>query len=226
MSHADATAALYEQLARIGKAVASPSRVELLDLLCQGERSVDALARTTGMSVTNTSQHLQALKGIRLVETRREGARVFYRLADDEVCRFLAALRALARARLAEVEQVVRDYLESPDRLEPVSRTELLERVQDGAVVVLDVRPADEYAAGHIPGAISIPLADLGRRLDGVPRTAEIVAYCRGPFCLLASEAVEQLREHGYQARRLEDGVPEWRLAGLPIEVGAEEATA
>jgi rhodanese-related sulfurtransferase/DNA-binding transcriptional ArsR family regulator len=226
MSHADATAALYEQLARIGKAVASPSRVELLDLLCQGERSVDALARTTGMSVTNTSQHLQALKGVRLVETRREGARVFYRLADDEVCRFLAALRALARARLAEVEQVVRDYLESPDRLEPVSRTELLERVQDGDAVVLDVRPADEYAAGHIRGAISIPLAELGRRLDRLPRTAEIVAYCRGPFCLLASEAVEQLREQGFRARRLEDGLPEWRLAGLPVEVGAGEVTA
>ena len=218
----DPAALLYEQFARIGKAVASPSRVELLDLLCQGERGVDALARATGMSMTNTSQHLQALKSARLVETRREGARIFYRLADEEVCRFLSSLRGLARARLAEVEQVVRDYVEHRGELEPVSRAELLARAEQGEVVVLDVRPAEEYAAGHIPGAVSIPLGDLERRLERLPRAAEIVAYCRGPFCLLASEAVELLRTNGFQARRLEDGLPEWRLAGLPVATGAE----
>ncbi len=222
MSDRDVTAALYEQLARIGKAVASPGRVELLDLLCQGERSVEALARTSGMSVTNTSQHLQTLKAARLVDTRREGARIFYRLAGDEVCRFLASLRGLARARLAEVEQAVRDTLEHPDRLEPVSRAELLERMRGGDVVVLDVRPSEEYAAGHIPGAISIPLAELEHRLDRLPRGAEIVAYCRGPFCLLAPRAIDLLQASGLRARRLEDGLPEWRLAGLPVEVGAE----
>jgi len=223
MSHRDATVALYEQFARIGKAVASASRVELLDLLCQGERSVDSLARATGLSVTNTSQHLQALKTARLVETRREGARIFYRPADDEVCRFLASLRVLSRARLFEVEQVVRDYLENPAALEPVSRTELLERAKGDDVVVLDVRPAEEYAGGHIPGAVSIPLAELPGRLDRLPRDAEIVAYCRGPFCLLAAQAVELLGREGFRARRLEDGLPEWRLAGLPVAVGAEE---
>jgi len=219
----DTTVLLYEQLARIGKAVASPSRVELLDLLCQGERSVDALARATGMSVTNTSQHLQALRSARLVETRREGTRVYYRLAGDEVCRFLSSLRVLARARLAEVEQVVRDYLEEPGELEPLTRSELLERAQQGDVLVLDVRPAEEYAAGHIPGAVSIPLGELEQRLERLPREAEIVAYCRGPFCLLASEAVELLRASGFRARRLEDGLPEWRLAGFSVATGEEE---
>lgn len=224
MPDRDSTAVLYAQLARLGKAVASPSRVELLDLLCQGERSVEALARATSMSVTNTSQHLQTLKAARLVDTRREGARIFYRLADDEVCRFLASLRGLARARLAEVEQVVRDTLERPDRLEPVSRAGLLERMRDGDVVVLDVRPTEEYTAGHIPGAISIPLAELEQHLDSLPRGSEIVAYCRGPLCVLAPRAIDLLHTRGFRARRLVEGLPEWRLAGLPVEIGAEPA--
>ena len=214
---------LYEQFARIGKALASPRRVELLDLLCQGERSVEALARASAMTVTNTSQHLQALRVARLVDTRKDGTKVIYRLAGDEVCRFFFALRELAGVRLAEVEQIVRRYMEGSDGLQPVSRTELLERARQDDVVVLDVRPADEFAAGHIPGAVSVPLEELAQRLDSLPREVEIVAYCRGPYCLLAPRAVELLRQRGYEARRLEDGFPEWRLAGLPIAVGQEE---
>ena len=214
---------LYEQFARIGKALASARRVELLDLLCQGERSVDALARTSGMTVTNTSQHLQALRASRLVDARKEGTKVIYRIADDEVCRFFLALRELAGDRLAEVEQFVRRYVEGVGEYEPVGCGELLERAKRRGVVVLDVRPPEEYASGHIPGAISIPLEELEQRLASLPRDAEIVAYCRGPYCLLAPRAVELLRERGFHARRLEDGFPEWRLAGLPVAVGAKE---
>ncbi|HLG07810.1 MAG TPA: metalloregulator ArsR/SmtB family transcription factor [Gaiellaceae bacterium] len=214
---------LYEQFARIGKALASARRVELLDLLCQGERSVDALARTSGMTVTNTSQHLQALRASRLVDARKEGTKVIYRVADDEVCRFFFTLRKLAGDRLAEVEQFVRRYVEGVGEYEPIGGAELLERAKRHGVVVLDVRPPEEYASGHIPGAISIPLEELEQRLASLPRDAEIVAYCRGPYCLLAPRAVELLRERGFHARRLEDGFPEWRLAGLPVAVGAEE---
>ena len=212
--------ALYEQFARLGKALASPRRIELLDLLCQGERTVEALAEAARMGVTNTSAHLQVLRQARLVETRREGVKVYYRLADEEVCRFFFALRDLARARLAEVEQVVQDYLEARDELEPVSRQALLERLDRGDVTVLDVRPPEEFAAGHIPGARSVPLPELERRLDELPRDVEVVAYCRGPYCVLAPEALGILRAAGFRARRLEDGFPEWRLAGLPVEVG------
>jgi rhodanese-related sulfurtransferase len=212
--------ALYEQFSRLGKALASPRRIELLDLLCQGERTVEALAEAARMGVTNTSAHLQVLRQARLVETRREGVKVYYRLADEEVCRFFFALRDLARARLAEVEQVVRDYLEARDELEPVSRQALLERLGRGDVTVLDVRPPEEFAAGHIPGARSVPLPELERRLDELPRDVEVVAYCRGPYCVLAPEALGILRAAGFRARRLEDGFPEWRLAGLPVEVG------
>jgi len=213
---------LYEQFARIGKALGSARRVQLLDLLCQGERSVDALARTSGMTVTNTSQHLQALRASRLVDARKEGTKVIYRVADDEVCRFFFALRELAGDRLAEVEQFVRRYVEGVCEYEPVGSAELLERATRHGVVVLDVRPPEEDASGHIPGAISIPLDALEQRLASLPRDAEIVAYCRGPYCLLAPRAVELLRERGFQARRLEDGFPEWRLAGLPVAVGEE----
>ncbi len=212
---------LYGQFARIGKALASARRVELLDLLCQGERSVDALARTSGMTVTNTSQHLHLLRAARLVEARREGTRVIHRIADEEVFRFFFSLRDLARARLAEVEQMVQRYVEDGE-LEPVSRVELLERAKRRGIVVLDVRPRDEYASGHIPGSVSVPLEELEQRLASLPGDAEIVAYCRGPYCLLAPRAVALLREHGFHARRLEDGFPEWRLAGLPIAVGEE----
>ncbi|MCC6223998.1 MAG: metalloregulator ArsR/SmtB family transcription factor [Thermoleophilia bacterium] len=219
-----AGAELFEQLARIGKAVASPRRIELLDLLCQGERSVEALARTSRMSVTNTSQHLQALREARLVETRRDGVRIHYRLADDDVCRFFVALRDLARARLAEVERILAGYLLEEGEFEPVGRDELLERARGSDLLVLDVRPAEEYEAGHIPGAISIPLAELETRLGELPPRTEVVAYCRGPLCLLAPRAVELLRARGFRARRLEDGLPEWRLAGLPVATGTEGA--
>ena len=214
---------LHEQFARIGKALGSARRVELLDLLCQGERSVEALARASSMTVTNTSQHLHVLRAARLVDARKEGTKVIYRVAGDDVCRFFLALRELAGARLAEVEQIVRRYVEGAGELEPVTQAELLQRVKRDDVVVLDVRPQDEFAAGHIPGAVSVPLDELEQRLDSLPRDTEIVAYCRGPYCLLAPRAVELLHERGFRARRLEDGLPEWRLAGLPVAVGAEE---
>lgn len=215
------SAELYEQFARIGKALASARRVELLDLLCQGERSVEALAQSAGMGVTNTSQHLQILRAARLVETRKEGTKVLYRVADEVVCRFFLDLRELARGRLAEVEQLVRRLLD--DGLEPMGRAELLERMEQGAVVLVDVRPREEFAAGHIPGALSVPLGLVQDLLDAVPADTEVVAYCRGPYCLLAPQALTILRAHGLRARRLEDGFPEWRLAGLPVAVGAEE---
>jgi rhodanese-related sulfurtransferase/predicted transcriptional regulator len=211
----------YEQFARIGKALAAAGRVELLDLLCQGERSVEALARASGMTVTNTSQHLQVLRAAALVEARKEGTKVIYRLAGEDVCRFFLALGELARARLAEVDQLVRRYVDG-DTFEPLTRRELLERVERGDTFVLDVRPAAEYAAGHIAGAVSIPLDELQARLGELPENTEIVAYCRGPYCLLAANALALLNGHGFSARRLEDGLPEWRLAGLPIATGKE----
>ena len=211
----------YEQFARIGKALAAAGRVELLDLLCQGERSVEALAHASGMTVTNTSQHLQVLRSAALVEARKEGTKVVYRLAGEDVCRFFLSLAELAHARLAEVDQLVRCYLEG-DAFDPLTRGELLERVERGDALVLDVRPAAEYAAGHIPGAVSVPLDELEARLGELPADAEIVAYCRGPYCLLASSALELLHGNGFRARRLEDGLPEWRLAGLPIATGKD----
>jgi rhodanese-related sulfurtransferase/DNA-binding transcriptional ArsR family regulator len=213
---------LFEQFARAAKATANPKRIELLEVLAQGEHTVDALAGATGMGVTNTSSHLQVLRGARLVETRKDGTKVFYRLAGDEVAAFIVALRDLARSRLTEVDSIVRDYFVARDALEPVDRAELVERAHRGEVVVLDVRPRDEFAAGHIPGALSVPLEELDGALARLPKRAEIVAYCRGPYCVLAPQAVERLRAKGYKARRLADGMPEWRLAGLPIAVGEE----
>jgi len=213
---------LYDQFARAARAAASPKRIELLELLAQGERAVEALAQATGMGVTNTSSHLQVLRGARLVETRKNGTHVFYRLAGDEVAVFVGALRDLAGSRLAEVDQVMRDYFTARDALEPVSRSELMERAGRGDVVILDVRPAAEYAAGHIPGALSVPLEDLDAALARLPKRSRVVAYCRGPYCVLAPQAVERLRARGFDARRLADGMPEWRLAGLPVAVGAE----
>ena len=213
---------LYEQFARAAKAVASPKRIELLELLAQGERTVELLARATGMGVTNTSAHLQVLRQARLVETRKDGTRVNYRLAGDEVAEFVAALRDLARARLADVDRVVQDYFMARDALEPISREELVERASRGDVVILDVRPTEEFAAGHIPGAISVPLDQLDAALSRLPKRARIVAYCRGPYCVLAPQAVQRLRDKGFKARRLIDGMPEWRLAGLPVVVGEE----
>jgi rhodanese-related sulfurtransferase/DNA-binding transcriptional ArsR family regulator len=213
---------LYEAFAGTAKAAASPKRIELLELLAQGERTVDALARATGMGVTNTSAHLQLLRHARMVDTRKDGTSVFYRLAGDEVAAFVAVLRDLARSRLAEVDQVVRDYFGARDALEPVSWSDLVERAGRGDVIILDVRPPEEFAAGHIPAALSVPLDGLDAALARLPRRAQIVAYCRGPYCVLALQAVEQLRARGFQARRLADGMPEWRLAGLPVAVGQE----
>jgi rhodanese-related sulfurtransferase/DNA-binding transcriptional ArsR family regulator len=214
---------LYEVFARTAQAAASPKRIELLELLAQGERSVENLVEATGMGVTNTSAHLQVLARSRLVETRKAGTRVFYRLSGDDVASFLVALRNLARLRLPEVEKVVRDYFAARDALEPVSREELVTRAERGDVVILDVRPAQEFAAGHIPGALSMPLDALDTALLHLPPDREIVAYCRGPYCVLAPQAVERLRAQGYRARRLTDGFPEWRLAGLPVAIGGED---
>ena len=213
---------LYEQFSRTAKAASSPKRIELLEILAQGEHTVEALAQATGMGVTNTSSHLQVLRGARLVETRKDGTKIFYRLAGDEVAVFIVALRDLARSRLAEVDAVVRDYFVARDALEPLSRAELVERAGRGDVVILDVRPADEFAAGHIPGALSVPLGKLDATLARLPKRSQIVAYCRGPYCVLAPQAVERLQAKGFKARRLADGMPEWRLAGLPVAVGEE----
>jgi rhodanese-related sulfurtransferase len=212
--------ALYEQFARVGKAFSSPKRVEILDLLGQTERTVEALSRATGMGVTNTSAHLQILKGARLIEARKAGTKVYYRLADDEVARLHIAFRDAASHHLAEVEQIARDFVVARDELEPLTRRELRERMRGEAVVIVDVRPPEEYAAGHIPGAISLPLPELTERFRELPRDAEVVAYCRGPYCVLAPEAIQVLRERGFRTRRLEDGFPEWRLAGLPVAIG------
>ncbi|NQV07650.1 metalloregulator ArsR/SmtB family transcription factor [bacterium] len=216
---------LYEQFARIGKAAAHPKRIELLDLLCQGERSVEVIADAAAMSVVNTSAHLRVLREARLVATRKDGTRVFYRLADDAVCEFFSALRDLAGDRYAEVDRIVRDFFEARDELDPVNRDELLRRAGEGDVIVLDVRPREEYESGHIPGAVSIPLADLKGRMPELRRDTEIVAYCRGSYCVLAPQALELLRKRGFTARRLEDGFPEWRRAGLPVATGREPST-
>lgn len=212
--------AVYEQLGRIGKAVASPPRLELLDLLCQAPRTVEVLAREAGLSVANTSRHLQVLHSARLVQARREGLFVIYSLADEEVCDFYRTLRILAENRLAEIDSIVQQFRGSQEAMEPVDKRTLLKRVRHAEVTVLDVRPPEEYRAGHIPGAISVPLKELKARLSTLPRDREIVAYCRGPYCVLAIDAVKLLRSHGFKAVRLEDGVPDWRAEGFPITIG------
>jgi rhodanese-related sulfurtransferase len=213
--------AIYEQFARLGKAISAPKRLELLDLLCQGPRNVEALAEQAGISVANASQHLQILRAARLVDSEKKGLRVEYRLADAEVCRFFVALRALAEKRLAEVEQVTREFLDSRAGMEVVEAPELLRRVKKGEVTVLDVRPPEEYRAGHIPGALSIPVAELRARLGELPKHREIVAYCRGPYCVMAIEAVELLRKKGFEAQRMEQGIADWRARGWRVEAGA-----
>lgn len=222
MNYQASVGRVFEQFARIGKAISAPKRIELLDLLNQGPRNVETLAAQAGISVANASQHLQKLRAARLVDLERKGHFMEYRLADDEVRRFLLALRRLAEARLAEVEQVARVFLEQPESMEAVESDDLLRRVRSGAVTVLDVRPAEEYRAGHIPGALSVPLDELKRCLKGLPKDREIVAYCRGPYCVMAIEAVKTLRRRGYQAQRLELGVPDWRERGWRVTEGAE----
>ncbi|HET7039610.1 MAG TPA: metalloregulator ArsR/SmtB family transcription factor [Gemmatimonadales bacterium] len=212
--------AVFLQFARIAAGFASPKRLELIDLLAQGERPVEALGREAGLTLANASRHLQVLKGAGLVESRRAGVQVVYRLADPLVLDGYRTLRTLARARLAEVGRLVSDFFANADGLEPVEPAELLRRTQTGEVVVIDVRPPEEYAAGHVAGALSFPLADLDRRLASLPRGKRIVAYCRGPYCVLAAEAVRLLRRRGREAVRLRDGYPEWRDAGLPVQSG------
>ena len=212
--------AIYEQFSRIGKAVSSPKRLELLDLLCQGERTVEVLAKESGLAVANASQHLQVLRAARLVETEKAGLFVVYRLADQAVCEFYRTMRVLAESRLAEVEQIKRRFLEGKEGMEPVDRDELLKLVREEAVTVLDVRPVEEYNAAHIPGALSIPLKELKLHLAELPRDQEIVAYCRGPFCVLSVQAVEMLRAQGFNAVRLEEGIQDLRAMGFPIAEG------
>jgi rhodanese-related sulfurtransferase len=213
---------IYEQLARLGKAIASPSRLELLDLLCQGPRTVEALAREAKLSVANTSQHLRVLHSARLVEAEKAGLFVTYRLADPVVCEFFQSLRSLAEKRLAEVESILRLFRESPGSLEAVEKKALVGRIRKGDVILLDVRPVEEYRAAHIPGAVSVPLKELTLRLLKLPRNKEIVAYCRGPYCVLAAQAVKMLRTKGFRAVRLEDGIPEWRAQGFSVVAGEE----
>jgi rhodanese-related sulfurtransferase/DNA-binding transcriptional ArsR family regulator len=209
---------LHEQFARIGRALANSHRVEILDLLAQGERGVEVLAARAGISVGLASAHLQGLRRAGLVVSRRDGTRILYRLAGDDVYELLAAVRSVATGRIADAERAARAYMGEP--MEAVTRVELLARVRSGDAVVVDLRPSDEYEAGHIAGAISIPLADLEAHLAELPAGVEIVAYCRGPYCALAPQGVSLIRRAGRRARRLEDGFPEWRLAGLPVATG------
>jgi rhodanese-related sulfurtransferase len=209
---------LFEQFARIAKALASGRRLELIELLAQKEHTVEDLARLSDMSVANTSQHLKVLRNVRLVEVRKQGLYARYRLADEGVFRLWQALRELSESRIAEIERVVHSLLTDRSSLKAISTSELKRRLKDRSVVVLDVRPPDEYRAGHIPGARSIPVAELEVRLKELPKNREIVAYCRGPYCVLADEAVAWLRAHGRNALRLEQGFPDWKAQGLPVE--------
>jgi len=211
---------VFTQLARIGTALSSPVRLELLELLAQGERSVDDLSTLTGTAVANASQHLQKLRQAGLIAGRKQGQFVFYRVASDKVMGLLATLAQVGEAHDAEIERIVRLYFRSKDDFEAVPAAELLDRARKGLVTVLDVRPPEEYAAGHVPGALNIPLQQLEKRLRELPKRREVIAYCRGPFCLMSYEAVQLLRKRGMKARRLKDGMPEWRVAGLPVEQG------
>jgi rhodanese-related sulfurtransferase len=210
--------AIYEQLARLGKATSSPTRLELLDLLCQGPRTVEALAEQAAVPIANASQHLQVLRAARLVEAEKKGLYVEYRLADDAVSRFFVAFRGLAEARLAEVDRVIREYRVERGAMDAVDESELRRRIRSGEVTVLDVRPAEEYRAGHIPGAISIPIDELKTRLKEVPKGRDIVAYCRGPYCVMALDAVALLRKKGFTAHRMDEGVADWRARGWRVE--------
>ena len=215
----DPKQAMFEAFASVARALGHPHRLEILEHLGQGERGVEALSERAGMSVANASQHLQQLKRAGLVASRRDGKFVLYRLADENVLGLLGSLRQVAERNLAEVDRIVRGYFARRDSMEPVSRAELLERTRQGLVTVLDVRPADEFASGHLPGAVNIPLSNLEARLAELDRVQEIVAYCRGAYCVLSFEAVATLRTRGFTVRRLEDGYPEWRAAGLAVEM-------
>jgi len=209
---------LYEAIGRVALALGSAGRLQILEFVAQGERSVDALARMTGLSIANTSKHLQALRHSGLVSARKDGLRVYYSIAGDDVSALLSALREVSEHRVAEVERLLRTWLAHRDEMEAVSAPEVLERARKGLVVVLDVRPAEEYSAGHLPGAVNIPIHELEKRLKELPKRREVIAYCRGPYCLMSYDAVSLLRRKGLKAKRLEAGLPEWRAAGLPVE--------
>jgi rhodanese-related sulfurtransferase len=215
---------IFGLFAGMAQAFASPKRLEMLDILIQGERDVETLAAAAGLTMVNASRHLQKLKQARLVETRRAGIHIFYRVADAEVSRCWKNLQSLAERRLSEINEVVGKFFSDREDLEPISGEALIGRLRRGDIVVLDVRPPEEYRAGHIRNAVSIPLAELKRRLDRLPAGREIVAYCRGPYCVMAAEAVDILKRAGRKARRLRDGFPEWKDAGRPIQSDKEAA--
>ena len=212
---------LFAQFARIGKALASPARLQLLEALSQAPRTVEALAKAAALNVANASQHLKVLRQAGLVAASKDGLYVTYRLADDDVERLFVTMRTVATAQLAEVERARQAYLQAPEDLERIDASELRTRMNDEAVTLIDVRPPEEFAAGHLPGAVSVPLDALDERIDALPSDREVVAYCRGPFCVYAVQAVERLSERGLSARLYEDGLPGWRQAGLPVEEGA-----
>jgi len=218
MSSDPAKERLYQAIGRVAAALGSAGRLQILEFVAQGERSVDVLAGMTGLSVANTSKHLQALRQAGLVHARKEGLRVFYSLAGDDVSLLLTSLRGVAEHRAADVDKLLQTWLAHRDELEPVPAREVLDRLKKGLVTLLDVRPAEEYAAGHLPGAINVPIEKLESYLSKLPKRREVVAYCRGPYCLMSFEAVEKLRKRGFRAKRLQDGYPEWRAAGLPVE--------
>jgi rhodanese-related sulfurtransferase/DNA-binding transcriptional ArsR family regulator len=213
--------ALYEQFATVAKALGNPQRLELLEHLAQGPRSVDMLATKLGLPIANVSQHLQSMRRAGLLSAERDGKFVNYRLADESVLAAFASIRTVAERHIAEVDRIVRGYFNERDDMEPVTREDLVQRVRDGPVTVLDVRPSDEFALGHVPGAINVPLGELESRIQEIDPALEVVAYCRGPWCVMSFEAVAALRNRGISARRLEDGLPEWRAAGMPVEVPA-----
>jgi rhodanese-related sulfurtransferase len=221
MPHRQFKDTLYAQFARVGHALGSPKRIELLDLLAQGEKTVEQLADQSAMPIKNASAHLRALRHARLVETRRKGTFIYYRLAEEDVGLLIRHLQKLGKRRLAEVQQVAQLYLDDRDGLEPVTLTELRKLIRDDRVTVIDVRPREEYEAGHIPGAISIPVPDLKRRAVELSKQKEVIAYCRGPYCVYSLDAVTLLRKQGYRARRAEEGLPDWRARGLPVQSGA-----
>lgn len=211
--------ALYQQIARVAQALGSDGRLQLIEYVAQGERSVEELATMSGLSVANCSKHLQVLRQAGLVVSRKEGLRVYYGIAGDDVVALFVSLRMVAEHRMAEIERLLRNWLGARDPLEPVAPSDLMKSVKRRVVTVLDVRPADEFRAGHLPGAINVPIDQLERFLAKLPKDKEVVAYCRGPYCLMSYEAVEKLRTRGWRARRLQDGFPEWRAAGLPVEL-------
>jgi ArsR family transcriptional regulator len=224
MSSQNPKLAIFEQFAAVARTLGSAHRLELLELLAQTQRSVEELARLSGLTIANASQHLQQLRRSGLVEARRDGQRVLYSLSDGDVVALLGALRRITERNVGAVEKVLNSYFREHDNLEPVSRKELLKRMREGLVTVIDTRPPEEFAEGHLPGALNVPLRELKRRLRELPREQEIVAYCRGAYCVLSYEAVAELRKRGFKAFRLEEGYPEWKLAGLPVETGPAES--